>query len=66
MSNGSRRSPDTDGVIVEHTRIGAWLKCSAVDTRTGLEVSASGPVTDPTAVERLAIAKLKRALEKRR
>lgn len=52
-------------VIVEFTRNGAYLKCTAVHVKTGLEVSAMGPANEPRAVERIAIAKLKRALEKR-
>lgn len=52
-------------VIVEFTRNGAYVKCSAVHVKTGMEVSAMGPAREPKAVERIAIAKLKRALEKR-
>jgi hypothetical protein len=49
-------------IIVEFVRNGAWLKCSAVHVATGREVSAVGPAGDPRGVERLAIARLKRAL----
>jgi hypothetical protein len=49
-------------VILEFTRNGAYLKCSAVHVATGREVSAIGPVTDRRSLERIAIAKLKRAL----
>ena len=49
-------------VIVEFTRNGAYLKCSAIHVATGREVSALGPVTDRHGVERIAVAKLKRAL----
>ena len=52
-------------VIVEFQRNGAYVKCSAVHVATGVEVSAMGPVAEPRAVERIAIAKLKRALERR-
>lgn len=61
MSGGS----ELGDVIVEFTRNGAYLKCTAVHVKTALEVSAMGPATEPRAVERIAIAKLKRALEKR-
>ena len=44
------------------TRNGAYLKCSAVHVATGVEVSALGPVAEPKGLERIAIAKLKRAL----
>ncbi len=49
-------------VIVELTRNGAYLKCSAVHVATGVEASAIGPVTERTGLERIALAKLKRAL----
>ena len=44
------------------TRNGPYLKCSAIHVATGLEVSALGPVAEPTGLERIALAKLKRAL----
>ena len=50
-------------MIVEFTRNGAYVKCSAIHVATGREVSAMGPVREPKAVERVAIAKLRRALE---
>lgn len=52
-------------VIVELTRNGAYLKCSAVHVATGVEASAIGPVTERVGLERIAIAKLKRALASR-
>jgi len=54
-----------DEIIVELTRNGAFLKCSVVHVATGVEASAVGPVTERTALERIAIAKLKRALAAR-
>lgn len=51
-------------VIVEFTRNGTYLKCSAIHVATGKEVSAMGPLTYRHAIERIAIAKLKRALAK--
>jgi len=50
------------GIIVEHIRQGQWLKVTAVCERTGVEASAAGPAREPGAVERLAVAKLKRLL----
>ena len=47
------------------TRNGAYLKCSAIHVATGLEVSALGPVAEPKGLERIALAKLKRALASR-
>ncbi|WP_428155366.1 DUF6898 family protein [Brevundimonas sp.] len=49
-------------VIVEFTRNGSYLKCSAIHVATGREVSAMGPVNEPKSVERVAVAKLRRAL----
>lgn len=49
-------------VIVEFVRNGAYLKCSAVHAATGTEVSAVGPVNERAALERIALAKLRRAL----
>ena len=53
---------DLGEVIVEFTRNGPYVKCSAIHVATGREVSAIGPAKEPRAVERVAIAKLKRAL----
>lgn len=53
---------DPDTIIIEKVRSGAFLKVAAVHVATGLEASAVGPALEPTAVERLAIAKLRRLL----
>ncbi|HEY1224223.1 MAG TPA: hypothetical protein VGE54_03260 [Brevundimonas sp.] len=52
-------------VILETTRNGRYLKCCAVHVATGAEAVAIGPAHEPKAVERLAIAKLRKALEPR-
>ena len=63
MWRGSLPSPDDIGeVIVELTRNGAYLKCSAVHVATGVEASAIGPATERVGLERIALGKLKRAL----
>ena len=54
---------DLGEIIVEFVRNGAFLKCTAIHVATGREVSAMGPVNEPKAVERVAIAKLKRVLQ---
>ncbi len=55
--------PDGLGeVIVESLRSGTYLKVTAVHVATGNEATAVGPAMEPKAVERLAIAKLKRLL----
>ena len=57
---------DFGDVIIEFVRNGPYVKCSAVHAASGVEVSAMGPALEPRAVERVAIAKLKRALATRR
>jgi len=62
--------PSPDGadlgeVIVEFVRNGPYVKCAAVHVATGTEVTAIGPAAEPRAVERLALAKLRRALATR-
>ncbi len=57
--------PDLGDVIIEFVRNGAYLKCSAIHAATGVEVSAIGPVDQRASLERIAIAKLKRALAAR-
>jgi hypothetical protein len=49
-------------VIVEKTRNGTYLKVTAVHVTSGTEATAVGPAMEPKAVERLAIAKLRRLL----
>ena len=49
-------------VIVESFRQGTYVKCTAVHVATGREAVAIGPVHEPKAVERLAVAKLRRIL----
>lgn len=53
---------DLGEVIVEFVRNGPYVKCSAIHAATGREVSVMGPVNEPKSVERVAIAKLRRAL----
>ena len=65
MTTDPELGPDLGEVIVEFVRNGTYVKCSAVHTASGVEVSAMGPALEPRAVERVAIAKLKRALSQR-
>jgi hypothetical protein len=51
---------DLGEVILEATRNSGFLKVTAIHAATGIEVSAVGPAAEPKAVERLAIAKLRR------
>jgi len=55
--------PRPDGILLEFIRNGQWLKVSAVCERTGLEAAATGPANEPAAVERLAVAKLRKLVE---
>jgi len=60
-------SVDPDEVLLEFRRIGAAVKVTAVDPRTLVEVSIVGPAAAGEPVlTRNAIAKLDRALERRR
>lgn len=59
------KGDDIGDVIVELTRNGPYLKCSVIHVATGVEASAVGPVTERASLERIAIAKLKRALAAR-
>jgi len=53
---------DIGQVILESTRNGTYLKITAVHVATGTEATAVGPAAEPKAVERLAVAKLRRLL----
>ncbi len=57
---------DLGEVILEFTRNGPYLKCSAVHVATGVEASAVGPVTERAGLERIAIGKLRRELRAKR
>ena len=60
-----RRRPSGE-VIVEFTAHGGFLMCAAVDVDTGTEATAIGPVSaGRLPLERIAMAKLKRALAAR-
>jgi hypothetical protein len=62
MNAGLMTLPDNGEIILESHRAGHFLKVTAVHVASGLEAVAVGPVHEPKAVERLAIAKLKRLL----
>ncbi|MCC7429134.1 MAG: hypothetical protein IT557_19760 [Alphaproteobacteria bacterium] len=53
-------------ILIEARRLGAVLRVAAVDAATGAEAVAIGPAGDPGAVERLAVAKLRRMLAAQR
>jgi hypothetical protein len=67
MSPAGPSRPKASGeVIVEFTAHGGFLMCAAVDVDTGTEATAVGPVSAGRApLERIALAKLKRALAAR-
>jgi len=52
-------------ILIETRRLGAVLRVAAVDAATGAEAVAMGPAGDPGAVQRLALAKLRRLLAAR-
>ena len=52
-------------VIIEFIRVGAYVKVSAIDPVSGVEVSIVGdPASGETTLKRTAIRKLKYVLEK--
>ena len=57
---------DEEGVIIEFYGVGRYVKVSAVDTRTGLEVSIVGdPRRGEDALRAAAIRKLDYVMQKR-
>jgi hypothetical protein len=54
------------GIIIEMIRDGRYVKVSAVDTRTGVEVSIVGdPRRGEAALRQAAISRLRYVMEKR-
>jgi hypothetical protein len=54
-----------EGVILEFVRIGRYVKVSAIDTKTGTEVSIVGdPMRGEAMLKRTAIQKLKYVMNK--
>ena len=61
----SGKSTDTEGVIVEFTQVGGQVKVTAIDTKSGREVSMIGTLqTSQKELSRLAVRKLKYVMEK--
>ncbi|MDP8916713.1 MAG: hypothetical protein M3M95_05870 [Pseudomonadota bacterium] len=67
MSPGGPSRPSGRGeIILEFVQAGEFLRCAAVDVDTGVEATATGPVSaGRAALERIALGKLKRALAAR-
>lgn len=58
--------PDEHGIIIEMIGAGRYVKVSAVDTRSGVEVSIVGdPRRGEAALREAAIRKLRYVMEKR-
>jgi len=58
-------TPDDDDILLEYTRIGPYLKVSAICGKTGIEAFAAGPAQGSReTLTRAAIGKLKMALRK--
>ena len=54
-----------DGVILEFLHVGRYVKVSAIDTKTGTEVSIVGdPTQGEAALQRVAIRKLHYVMNK--
>jgi hypothetical protein len=70
MSGGHRGgspAPEKRAVIFEFQQIGNSVKVSAIDEKTGVEVSIVGPASALRSdLEKVARAKLMRALEKQK
>ncbi len=50
-------------ILLEFVRIGAQLRVSAIDAKTGIEVVIVAPANAPRSqIEKVAVAKLKRKL----
>lgn len=61
MTDGRKRA-----ILFEFIRVGAYVKVSAVDERTGTEVSIVGdPTRSPDYLKMLAARKLLRVLDQR-
>ena len=59
-------SPD-ERVIIEFVKVGAYVKVSAIDPKTRVEVSIVGdPLVSQTKLEQTAVQKLKYVLNKRK
>jgi hypothetical protein len=55
-----------DGVILEFVHIGRYVKVSAIDTKSGMEVSIVGdPAQGEAALQRVAIRKLQYVMNKK-
>ena len=58
--------PREHGIIIEMIRDGRYVKVSAVDTETGIEVSIVGdPRRGEAALQQAAVRKLRYVMEKR-
>lgn len=58
-------SGSDDDFLLEFHRVGNYLKASAIDPRTGTEVSVAGPATGSRELlKRTAVAKLKFVLKR--
>jgi len=63
---GKQMDPREHGIIIEMIRDGRYVKVSAVDTRTGIEVSIVGdPRRGENALRQAVIRKLHYVMEKR-
>jgi hypothetical protein len=59
-------SPD-ERVIIEFVKVGAYVKVSAIDPKTRVEVSIVGdPLVSQAKLEQTAVQKLKYVLNKRK
>ena len=65
MARRNHGSHEAREIYFEHVVIGKAVKVSAIDSKSGTEVSISGPRTASQAeLERVALQKLMRAMER--
>lgn len=52
-------------VYFELRQVGSYLRCTAIDGKTGIEVTVAGPVSrNPEQLKRVAVQKLEYVLNK--
>ncbi|OSQ42338.1 hypothetical protein [Thalassospira sp. MCCC 1A01428] len=52
-------------IFIEFKQVGQYLRCTAIDSATGQEVTVAGPVSrNPEQLKRVAVQKLEYVLNK--
>jgi hypothetical protein len=62
----SKRYNTSNEIYFELRQVGTYLRCTAIDGKTGVEVTVAGPVSrNPEQLKRVAAKKLEYVLSKR-